>query len=133
MTTVHDFTVTTADGGEVSLAKYAGSHLVIVNTASKCGLTPQYEGLEALYRQTRDLGVEVLAFPCNQFRGQEPGTDHEIQTQKPSVERESGSGRLVVRFPSALRILPSERAEVAGRRDLGVDGHGASWRSSGLR
>ncbi|WP_322762770.1 glutathione peroxidase [Frankia sp. Cr2] len=77
--TIHDFTVTTSDGATRSLSDYAGRAVLIVNVASKCGLTPQYEGLEALYRDTRDRGLEILGFPCNQFGGQEPGTDAEIQ------------------------------------------------------
>ena len=79
MTTTHDFTAKTAEGGEVPLSEYAGKVLLIVNVASKCGLTPQYEGLEALYRADKDRGLEILGFPCNQFKGQEPGTDEEIQ------------------------------------------------------
>jgi len=79
MTSVHDFEVTAADGATVPLSDYAGKVLLVVNVASKCGLTPQYEGLEALYRAARDRGLEVLGFPCNQFKGQEPGTDAEIQ------------------------------------------------------
>ncbi|MBO0701945.1 MAG: redoxin domain-containing protein, partial [Candidatus Dormibacteraeota bacterium] len=79
MTTTYDFEVTAADGTEMALRDYAGKVLLIVNVASKCGLTPQYEGLEALYREDRDRGLEVLGFPCNQFMGQEPGTDAEIQ------------------------------------------------------
>jgi len=78
MPTVHDFTATSADGTDVPLRRYAGQALLIVNVASKCGLTPQYEGLEELYREFKDDGLEVLAFPCNQFRGQEPGTHDEI-------------------------------------------------------
>ena len=58
---------------------YAGKVLLIVNVASKCGLTPQYEGLESLYRDDQDHGLEILGFPCNQFKEQEPGTDAEIQ------------------------------------------------------
>jgi len=77
MTTTHDFTATTAEGGEVPLRDYAGKVLLVVNVASKCGLTAQYEGLEALYRADKDRGLEVLGFPCNQFKGQ--GTDEEIQ------------------------------------------------------
>ncbi len=77
--TIHDFTVTTGDGAPRSLSDYAGRAVLIVNVASKCGLTPQYEGLEALYRDTRDRGLEIIGFPCNQFGGQEPGTDAEIQ------------------------------------------------------
>ncbi|MFT4082976.1 MAG: glutathione peroxidase [Nocardioides sp.] len=79
MTGVHDFEVATADGETVSLGTYAGKVLLIVNVASKCGLTPQYEGLEALYRAEQESGLEVLGFPCNQFLGQEPGSDAEIQ------------------------------------------------------
>lgn len=75
----HDFTVSAADGTPVSLRDYAGRYLLIVNVASKCGFTPQYEGLEALHRATRERGVEILGFPCNQFGEQEPGTDADIQ------------------------------------------------------
>lgn len=75
---VYDFTVRDANGTTRSLRDYAGSVLLIVNVASKCGLTPQYEGLEALYRDEKDRGFHVLGFPCNQFGGQEPGTDAEI-------------------------------------------------------
>ena len=78
MASVHDFTATKADGTAVPLSDYTGRLLLIVNVASKCGLTPQYEGLEALYREFRDRGLEILAFPSNQFRGQEPGSDEEI-------------------------------------------------------
>ncbi len=76
---VHDFSVRTADGGAKDLRDYAGQLLLIVNVASKCGLTPQYEGLEALNRDAGDRGLRVVGFPCNQFGGQEPGTDAEIQ------------------------------------------------------
>ena len=76
---VYDFTVRTADGSTQDLGQYSGQPLLIVNVASKCGLTPQYEGLEALYRDTRDRGLRILGFPCNQFGGQEPGTDADIQ------------------------------------------------------
>jgi glutathione peroxidase len=74
----HDYSVTTVDGDTKPLSDYAGDVLLVVNVASKCGLTPQYEGLEALYRQYKDRGLQVLGFPCNQFGGQEPGTDGEI-------------------------------------------------------
>ncbi|MFD2416392.1 glutathione peroxidase [Amycolatopsis pigmentata] len=77
--TVHKFSVATADGATRSLSDYAGKVLLIVNVASKCGLTPQYEGLESLYRAGKDRGLEILGFPCNQFGGQEPGTNAEIQ------------------------------------------------------
>jgi glutathione peroxidase len=76
---VHDFSVKTADGGKQDLRDYAGEVLLIVNVASRCGLTPQYEGLEALYREGSEHGLRVLGFPCNQFGAQEPGSDAEIQ------------------------------------------------------
>ncbi len=78
MSSLYDFTARAADGAPVSLSDYRGKVLLIVNTASKCGFTPQYEGLEALYRTYKDQGLEVLAFPCNQFGAQEPGDAHEI-------------------------------------------------------
>jgi glutathione peroxidase len=79
MTTAYDFTETAADGGRVPLHEFEGKVLLIVNVASKCGLTPQYEGLESLYRDDKDRGLEILGFPCNQFKGQEPGSNEEIQ------------------------------------------------------
>ena len=77
---IYDITVKDMDGSDVSLANYKGKVLLIVNVASKCGLTPQYEGLEALYQKYKDQGLEILAFPCNQFLEQEPGTNEEIQS-----------------------------------------------------
>lgn len=79
MATVHDFTVRSIDGREVSLADYRGRVLLIVNVASKCGFTPQYAGLEQLYRLHRDGGLEVLGFPCDQFGRQEPGDEATIR------------------------------------------------------
>ncbi len=76
---VHDFKVKTIDGAEVSLSQYKGKALLIVNTASECGFTPQYKGLEELYHAYRARGLEVLAFPSNDFGGQEPGTNAEIK------------------------------------------------------
>lgn len=78
MTNITDFTVTMADGGMARLDAWRDKVLLIVNTASKCGFTPQYEGLEALHRQYGARGFEVLAFPCNQFGAQEPGDAAEI-------------------------------------------------------
>jgi len=72
------FKMKAIDGKEVDLAQYKGKVVLMVNVASKCGLTPQYEGLESLYEKYKDKGVVVLGFPCNQFGGQEPGTDAEI-------------------------------------------------------
>ncbi|ATC31898.1 MAG: glutathione peroxidase [Caulobacter sp.] len=75
---IYDYSAKTLDGQDVSLADYRGQVLLIVNTASKCGFTPQYEGLEALYKAHKDRGFTVLAFPCNQFGAQEPGDAAEI-------------------------------------------------------
>ena len=80
MASVYDFDVTTLDGQPRPMADYRGKPLLIVNVASACGYTPQYAGLEALYRKYHDRGFEVLGFPCNQFGGQEPGTADEIAT-----------------------------------------------------
>jgi glutathione peroxidase len=76
---VYDFTVNTASGTEKSLAEYKGKVLLVVNTASKCGFTPQYKELQSLYDTYHQQGLEILAFPCDQFAHQEPGTDSEIQ------------------------------------------------------
>ena len=78
MTTIADFTADLPGGKQVNLADKQGKVLLVVNTASKCGFTPQYDGLEALWKQYGERGFEVLAFPCNQFGGQEPGTAEEI-------------------------------------------------------
>ncbi|MBQ2187953.1 MAG: glutathione peroxidase [Bacteroidales bacterium] len=77
---IYDISVKDINGKEVSMAQYKGKVLLIVNVASKCGLTPQYKDLEALYLKYKDQGFEILAFPCNQFFGQEPGTNDEIQS-----------------------------------------------------
>jgi len=78
MTDLTAIPITAADGSETDLSPFAGKVLLIVNTASKCGFTPQYAGLEALYRKYEDRGFAVLAFPCNQFGAQEPGDAEEI-------------------------------------------------------
>ncbi|MCJ2059844.1 glutathione peroxidase [Methylobacterium sp. J-048] len=78
MTTIHDFTVPAADGSPYALAQHRGEVLLIVNTASRCGFTPQYAGLETLWRAHRAEGLTVLGFPCNQFGAQEPGDAAEI-------------------------------------------------------
>jgi glutathione peroxidase len=121
MTTLHDFTATALDGTERSLADFAGSVVLVVNTASRCGFTPQYEGLERLYRQFSPEGFAVLGFPCNQFAGQEPGTASEIA--------EFCSSAYDVTFPMFARIdvnggrahplyrwLKSERRSLTGGR-----------------
>jgi len=78
MAAIYDFSVKDIHGKSVSLDRYKGKVLLIVNTASKCGFTPQYKGLEALWQKYRGRGLEVLGFPCNQFGAQEPGTEDEI-------------------------------------------------------
>ncbi|WP_445193223.1 glutathione peroxidase [Sphingomonas sp. Tas61C01] len=78
MTAITDYEVRAADGGPATLDTWRGKVLLIVNTASKCGFTPQYEGLETLHRDLGERGFEVLAFPCNQFGAQEPGDAAEI-------------------------------------------------------
>ncbi|WBX85833.1 glutathione peroxidase [Sphingosinicella microcystinivorans] len=78
MTTISEIPLKTIDGSAATLGDYAGKVLLVVNVASKCGLTPQYDGLEALYADRKDAGLVVLGFPANDFAGQEPGTDSEI-------------------------------------------------------
>jgi glutathione peroxidase len=78
MATIYDFKAQSNKGEEVDMAQYRGNVLMIVNTASKCGFTPQYDGLEALYKKYKDQGLVILGFPCDQFANQEPGSDAEI-------------------------------------------------------
>ncbi len=78
-TSVHSFTAKTIDGQTKSLSEYKGKTLLIVNVASRCGFTPQYKGLEEIYKKYKAQGFEVLGFPANNFMGQEPGTDAEIK------------------------------------------------------
>lgn len=79
MNNLHHFTVKDAQGKPVDLSQYKGKTVLVVNTASQCGFTPQYQELEALYQTYKDRDFEILAFPCNQFGGQEPGSDQDIQ------------------------------------------------------
>lgn len=75
---IYEFSAKSIDGKDVNLSKFKGNVLLIVNVASKCGFTPQYEGLESLYKKYKDKGLIILGFPCNQFGKQEPGTEEEI-------------------------------------------------------
>lgn len=97
---IYAFHTRTTDGMELSLKEFRGRPVLIVNTASQCGFTPQYAGLEALYRRFKERGLAVVGFPCNQFGGQEPGTDAEVA--------EFCRSRYQVSFPL------SEKVEVNG-------------------
>ncbi|WP_027872861.1 glutathione peroxidase [Spongiibacter marinus] len=79
MSSLYDFTINSLQGKEMNLAGYAGKVVLVVNTASKCGLTPQYEGLQALYDKYADKGLVIIGSPCNQFANQEPGDSEAIQ------------------------------------------------------
>ena len=96
-TSVLDFHVKDIDGKDVDLAKYKGKVFLIVNTASQCGLTPQYKDLEALYEKYKDKGFEILAFPANEFGKQEPGSNEEI--------KEFCSTKYKVSFPLFSKIV----------------------------
>lgn len=96
MATAYDFTVKKADGTPHDLRDFKGQVALIVNVASQCGFTPQYEGLQKLYDQYRGKGFTVLGFPCNQFGGQEPGSDQAIQ--------EFCETRFAVKFPVFAKI-----------------------------
>jgi glutathione peroxidase len=80
MANIYDFSARTIDGEELPLSEFEGKALLVVNTASKCGFTPQYEALESLYEELKDEGFEVLGFPCDQFGHQEPGDEEEIKS-----------------------------------------------------
>ena len=93
---IYDFSVKTRLGKEISLKDYEGKVLLIVNTATGCGFTPQYTGLQELYNKYKDNGFEILDFPCNQFANQAPGTDDEIHT--------FCTGRFGITFPQLGKI-----------------------------
>ena len=93
---VYDFKVTARDGSEVSLADYKGKVLLVVNTATGCGFTPQYKELQEIYDECKDQGLEILDFPCNQFGDQAPGTDEEIHT--------FCTGRFGITFPQFAKV-----------------------------
>ena len=93
---IYDFTVKAQDGSDVSLADYKGKLLLVVNTATECGLTPQYAPLQEIYNEFKDKGFDILDFPCNQFLGQAPGTDNEIHT--------FCTGRFGITFPQFSKI-----------------------------
>ena len=118
MAKIYDFTVKDRGGASVSLGDYAGKVLLIVNTATGCGFTPHYEPLEAMYRDLRDKGFEILDFPCNQFANQAPGNDEEIHqfcTMKFGTE-----------FPQFAKI------DVNGESAVGLTESGDNYRVSAL-
>lgn len=96
MSSVHDIEFTTIDGEQASMADYAGHAVLVVNVASECGLTPQYEALQELADDYRDSGFFVLGFPCNQFMGQEPGDESAI--------KEFTSGKYGITFPLGAKV-----------------------------
>jgi glutathione peroxidase len=112
----HEFSVATSDGGSRSLEEYAGRVVLVVNVASKCGFTPQYDGLEALYKKNRDRGLEILGFPCNQFGDQEPGDDAEIQEYCSTNYGVTFPvfGKIEVNGPGAAPLYTYLRAEAPG-------------------
>ncbi len=97
---IYDYTVKSRDGKEISLSSFKGKVLIIVNTATGCGFTPQYKDLESLYEKYHDQGLEIIDIPCNQFAGQTPGTDEEIHefcqlrynTQFPQMKKSDVNG-----------------------------------------
>lgn len=115
---IYSFTVADARGGSRSLADYQGKVLLIVNTASKCGHTPQYAGLQKLYETYREQGFEVLAFPCDQFGHQEPGTNDEIQQfcQLNYGVTFPVFARIEVNGPHADPLYQYLKAEIAGEK-----------------
>ena len=119
MTTVLDFSAARANGEDSALSEFGGKVLLIVNTASKCGFTPQYEGLESLQKSYGERGFSVLAFPCNQFGAQEPGSEEEIQ--------HFCSSRFGVEFPmfSKIEVNGPERHPLY--QFLIGDGEDISW------
>ena len=93
---IYDFTVKAMDGSDVSLSEYKGKVIMVVNTATGCGFTPQYKGLQELYDKYKSQGFEILDFPCNQFANQAPGSDDEIHT--------FCTGRFGIKFPQFAKI-----------------------------
>ena len=123
MSTIYDFTAECMDGTSQAFADYKGKVLLIVNTASKCGFTPQFAGLEKLHEKYQSQGLEVLGFPCNQFGGQDPGSNKEIGT---FCQRNYGVNfpmfaKVDVKGPEAhviFRYLTREAKGILGSRNI---------------
>ena len=106
MASFHDFTATTLEGRPQPLSDYRGQVLLVVNVASRCGFTPQYAGLERLWRRWRDRGFAVLGFPCDQFGRQEPGGAEEIRRSIPANRRRTGNSSSPASSASCSRPRP---------------------------
>ena len=114
MTSLSDFSANTLAGQELPLSTYDGKVVLVVNTASKCGLTPQFEGLEALYKEFSDEGLVILGFPCNQFAGQEPGDSEQIGDFCTDVRKDR---RQRQRRPPPLQVAAQGKDRSARRSD----------------
>ena len=119
MASIYDFTVNDIGGNPVALDRYKGKVLLVVNTASECGFTPQYKDLEALYRKYRDRGLEILGFPCNQFGGQEPGSEEQIA--------QFCTSKYDVTFPMFAKVETAGPDQSPIYRYLGTSGHLPAW------
>lgn len=119
MSSAHDFSAPSISGQDTSLAEFKGKTLLVVNVASACGLTPQYEGLQALHAQYAERGLAVLGFPCNQFGAQEPGSEEEIQ--------QFCSNRFGVEFPLFSKIEVNGPGRHPLYQFLIGDGEDISW------
>lgn len=119
--TWHAFKMTDIDGVARPMSDYKGKVVLVVNTASQCGLTPQYAGLEALYRKYKDKGFVIVGFPCNDFNGQEPGTEAEI--------KQFCTGKYDVTFPmySKIHVKGSEQAPMYKWLIEKTDGKDVEW------
>ena len=125
MSTIYDIPVTTIDGQPESLAPYRGQVLLIVNVASRCSFTPQYAGLEELYRRHKDQGFAVLGFPCDQFLHQEPGNEADIQG---FCSRTSRCHLSHVRQGEGQRPADSSSLSISEKRKRGLLGtKGIKW------
>ena len=113
---IYDYKITTGTGEELNLADYKGKVIMVVNTATGCGFTPQYEPIEQVYRDCHDQGLEILDIPCNQFGGQAPGSDEEIHEFCTIYNRRQS--RYISLFPRQARnSLPWTRLSPAGCQD----------------
>ncbi len=121
---IYDFNVKKQNGEEVNLSSYKGIVLLIVNTATGCGFTPQYDGLQDLYKKYKDKGFEILDFPCNQFAGQAPGSDEEIHS--------FCTGRYGITFPQFAKIDVNGKNEdplytYLKKEKSGIIGNSIKW------